>query len=269
MDTGLKGKHVLLTGASGGIGIEIARLFLREGSMLTAAYHQSPAELKRIGREWPKQMIAVSADVRDEGQVKSLFEQANAAFGRVDVVIANAGIANHTEAPVHKMDLNQWENTLAVNLTGTFLSSKYFFQNLERYPGEYAALVLVGSTAGVFGEARFCDYSTSKAAMYGLLMSLKNEIVHLAPKGRVNLVNPGWTLTSMSEDTLKDSKKVRRILQTIPMRKTAVPADVAHAILFLSSDFMSGHVSGQAITVAGGMEGRVLFAPEEIRVPGD
>jgi NAD(P)-dependent dehydrogenase (short-subunit alcohol dehydrogenase family) len=212
-------------------------------------------------------MMTVSTDLRDESQVRSLFEQANASFGRIDVLVANAGIANHAEAPVHKMDLKQWENTLAVNLTGTFLSAKYFFRNLERYPGEYASLVLVGSTAGVFGEAWFCDYSTSKAAMYGLLMSLKNEIVHLAPKGRVNLVNPGWTLTPMSEDTLKDSKKVRRILQTIPMRKTAVPSDIANAILFLSSDIMSGHVSGQAITVAGGMEGRVLFTPEEIRVP--
>ncbi len=269
MDTGLKNKHTLITGASGGIGIEVTKSFLREGSKVTAAYHQSSVELKRIGREWSKQMMTASADLKDEAQVRSLFEQANASFGRVDVLVANAGIANHEEAPVHKMDLKQWENTLAVNLTGTFLSAKYFFQNLERYPGDYASLVLVGSTAGIFGEAWFCDYSTSKAAMYGLLMSLKNEIVHLAPKGRVNLVNPGWTLTPMSEDTLKDSKKVRRILQTIPMRKTAVPSDVANAILFLSSDAMSGHVSGQAITVAGGMEGRVLFTPEEIRVPGD
>jgi NAD(P)-dependent dehydrogenase (short-subunit alcohol dehydrogenase family) len=268
MNTGLKNKHVLITGASGGIGLELTSLFLSEGSRVTAAYHHSPAELKRIGREWPKQMIAVSADIRDEAQVKSLFEQANASFGRADVLIANAGIANLEEAPVHRMELKQWENTLAVNLTGTFLSAKYFFQNLESYHGDYASLVLVGSTAGVFGEAWFCDYATSKAAMHGLLMSLKNEIVHLAPKGRVNLVNPGWTITPMSQDTLKDPKKVRRILQTIPMRKTAVPADVANAILFLASDVMSGHVSGQAITVAGGMEGRVLFAPEEIRLPG-
>jgi len=269
METGLKNKHVLITGASGGIGVELTKLFLSEGSRVTAAYHRSTTGLKRIVHDWQRQAIMVAADIRSEAEVKSLFEQANAAFGRVDILVANAGIANLEKAPIHEMDLKQWENTLAVNLTGTFLSAKHFFQNLERYRGECASLILVGSTAGLFGEAWFCDYSTSKAAMYGLLMSLKNEIVYLAPKGRVNLVNPGWTLTPMSEDTLKDSKKVKRILQTIPMRKTAVPADIANAILFLSSDILSGHISGQAITIAGGMEGRVLFAPDEIHLEKD
>lgn len=269
METGLKNKHVLITGASGGIGVELTKLFLNEGSRVTAAYHRSTTGLKRIVHDWQRQAIMVAADIRSEAEVKSLFEQANTAFGRVDVLVANAGIANLEKAPIHEMDLKQWENTLAVNLTGTFLSAKHFFQNLERYRGECASLILVGSTAGLFGEAWFCDYSTSKAAMYGLLMSLKNEIVYLAPKGRVNLVNPGWTLTPMSEDTLKDSKKIKRILQTIPMRKTAVPADIANAILFLSSDILSGHISGQSITIAGGMEGRVLFAPEEIHLKVD
>lgn len=95
-------------------------------------------------------------------------------------------------------------------------------------------------------------------------MSLKNEIVHLAPKGRVNLVNPGWTMTPMAEEALTDRDMTKRILQTIPMRKTAVPKDIAGAILYLASDVLAGHVSGQTITVAGGMEGRVLFTLDEI-----
>jgi NAD(P)-dependent dehydrogenase (short-subunit alcohol dehydrogenase family) len=100
--------------------------------------------------------------------------------------------------------------------------------------------------------------------MHGMMMSLKNEIVHLAPLGRVNLVNPGWTLTPMAEKALTDKDMVKRILQTIPMRKTAVSEDIAGAILYLASDNLAGHVSGQTITVAGGMEGRVLFTPDEI-----
>ncbi len=151
-----------------------------------------------------------------------------------------------------------------MNLTGTFLCVKYFFRNLERYRGESASLVMTGSTAGLFGEAWYSDYSASKAGMHGLLMSLKNEIVHLAPKGRVNLVNPGWTLTPMAEGALKDKAMVTRILQTIPMRKTGQPEDIANAILYLASDKLAGHVSGQTITVAGGMEGRLLYTPEEI-----
>jgi NAD(P)-dependent dehydrogenase (short-subunit alcohol dehydrogenase family) len=82
----------------------------------------------------------------------------------------------------------------------------------------------------------------------------------------VNLVNPGWTLTPMAEDALKDRDMVQRILQTVPERKTAVPEDIAGAILYLASDRLAGHVSGQIINVAGGMEGRVLFTRDEVGV---
>ena len=126
-------------------------------------------------------------------------------------------------------------------------------------------MILVGSTAGVFGEAWYSDYATSKAGMHGLMMSLKNEITHIAPKGRVNIVNPGWTLTPMAEEALSDNDMVTRILQTIPMRKTATPQDISSAILFLASDVLAGHVSGQTINVSGGMEGRLLFTPDEIK----
>jgi len=95
-------------------------------------------------------------------------------------------------------------------------------------------------------------------------MALKNEIVGLAVRGRVNLVNPGWTVTPMTEKDLSNKADVSRILQTIPLRKVATPSDIAHAIMYLSSDKLAGHVSGQTITVAGGMEGRVLFSREEI-----
>jgi NAD(P)-dependent dehydrogenase (short-subunit alcohol dehydrogenase family) len=152
-----------------------------------------------------------------------------------------------------------------VNLTGSFLFAKHFFANLERHKGDSASLILIGSTAGVFGEAWYSDYAASKAAMHGLMMSLKNEITHIAPKGRVNLVNPGWTLTPMTEEALSDKEMVTRILQTIPMRKTATTQDISSAIMYLASDVLAGHVSGQTINVAGGMEGRVLFTQEDIK----
>ena len=95
-------------------------------------------------------------------------------------------------------------------------------------------------------------------------MTLKNEIVHLAVRGRVNLVNQGWTITPMAEDALSDKAAVSRIMQTIPLRKVAVPSYIANAILYLASDTLAGHVSGQTITVAGGMEGRVLFSKDNI-----
>jgi NAD(P)-dependent dehydrogenase (short-subunit alcohol dehydrogenase family) len=251
----------MITGASGGIGFTVVKVFLKEGAKVTAVYHTSQRELVDIASD---NLRITRADQEKEEEVQSAFAEANAAFGRVDILVANAGIANAEGQAIQDMPLEQWEKTIGVNLTGSFLFAKHFFSNLEKHPGEDASLVLVGSTAGIFGEAWYSDYSTSKAGMHGLMMSLKNEIVHLAPRGRVNIVNPGWTLTPMAEDALKDKAMVNRILQTIPMRKTAIPDDIAGAILYLSSPILAGHVSGQTITVAGGMEGRVLFTQDEL-----
>ncbi|MFW9845135.1 MAG: SDR family NAD(P)-dependent oxidoreductase [Candidatus Thorarchaeota archaeon] len=264
MDTGLRNQHVLVTGASGGIGLEVTRVLLEEGAHVTATYNTSERGLTGVQNKWQNDLIMVQADVLSESDVERAFQSANDAYGRIDVLVANAGIANHVGRAVHEMSLEQWEHTLGVNLTGAFLCAKYFFANLAAHHGEQASLVLVGSTAGYFGEAWYCDYSTSKAGLHGLLMSLKNEIVHLARKGRVNLVNPGWTHSPMAEDALNDEDMMKRILQTIPMRKVATTKDIANAIVYLASDTLSGHVSGQTINVAGGMEGRVLFSPDEI-----
>ncbi|MFX1482157.1 MAG: SDR family NAD(P)-dependent oxidoreductase [Promethearchaeota archaeon] len=264
MESGLAGKHVLVTGASGGIGLVVVRMFLSERAKVTGTYNRSSEQLKKLESEWPDSLSILRMDQSSEEQVRLLFDEANKTFGRVDILVANAGIANHDGIPIQEMTLEQWEHTLKVNLTGSFLCAKYFFRNLERFSGESASLILVGSTAGLFGEAWYVDYSTSKAAMHGMMMSLKNEIAHVAPRGRVNLVNPGWTLTPMAEETLTDQDMVKRILQTIPMRKTAWPEDIAGAILYLGSDKLAGHVSGQTITVAGGMEGRVLYTQDEV-----
>jgi NAD(P)-dependent dehydrogenase (short-subunit alcohol dehydrogenase family) len=268
MDTGLSGKHVIITGASGGIGIETTRMFLAEGARVTATYNQSVEELEALRESWSDQLLVVKTNQTRESDVEDLFKKANERFGRVDILVANAGIANHEGVAVQDMSLEQWETTLSVNLTGTFLCAKHFFHNLEKHPEESSSLILVGSTAGFFGEAWYSDYSATKAGMHGLLMSLKNEIVHISPKGRVNMVNPGWTLSPMTEKALADKEMVTKILQTIPMRKTGTPQDIASTILYLASDILAGHVSGQTINVAGGMEGRVLFTPGEIE-PSD
>ena len=267
MDTGLSGKHIVITGASGGIGVKCVKMFLAEGAKVTATFNTSKRELDSLQETNQDQLLLVKVDQTIEREVEDLFIQANARFGRVDVLVANAGIANREGQAIQDMTLKQWEKTISVNLTGAFLMAKHFFTNLERHRSDSASLILVGSTAGFFGEAWYSDYATSKAGMHGLMLSLKNEIPHIAPKGRVNIVNPGWTLTPMAEDALTDKEMVTRILQTIPMRKTAIPQDIASAILYLASDVLSGHVSGQTINVAGGMEGRVLFTPGEIDSP--
>ena len=264
MDSGLKGKHILITGASGGIGLEATLMFLAEGAKVTGTFNHSAEPLENIKTDWLDLLHVVKMDLSSETEIEKMFDEANQTFGRVDVLVANAAISDPEGQSIQEMTIERWEKTLRVNLTGSFLCAKYFFVNLEKFSGESASLILVGSTAGLFGEAWYVDYSTSKAALHGMMMSLKNEIVHVAPKGRVNLVNPGWTMTPMAEKALTEKDHVKRILQTIPMQKTAVPEDIAGVILYLASDKLAGHVSGQTITVAGGMEGRVLFTREEI-----
>ena len=264
MELKLVDKHALVTGASGGIGLEITKLFLKEGSKVTACYRTQGNQLKELESQFSNQIHLAQVDVSRESSLKSVFDEAIASNGRVDIAVANAGIANHEGVGVQDLKSEQWNEIVTTNLTGAFLTAKYFFQNLEKHPRDDASLILVGSTAGIFGEAWYSDYSTSKAGMHGLMMSLKNEIVHLAVKGRVNIVNPGWTRTPMAAGAISDTGMITRILQTIPMRKIAEPRDIANVVLFLSSDTVAGHISGQTITVAGGMEGRLLFTPDEV-----
>ncbi|HEU5264305.1 MAG TPA: SDR family oxidoreductase, partial [Gaiellaceae bacterium] len=131
-----------------------------------------------------------------------------------------------------------------------------FLKEVER--NGHGSLVLVGSTAGVFGEAGHADYAAAKSAVLGgLLLSLKNEIVRIAPTGRVNAVAPGWTESPMTRGFV-DEDSVRAVTRTMALRKVAQPEDVAAQVVALASDVVSGHVSGQVVVIAGGMEGRTV-----------
>jgi 3-oxoacyl-[acyl-carrier protein] reductase len=191
-----------------------------------------------------------------EAEVAALFEAAERELGGVDVCAAVAGVWPDEEEPVWNLPFERWEATLRGNLTATFLTARAFFRVVE-HTG-HGNLVLVGSTAGRFGEAGHADYAAAKAAIQvGLLLSLKNEIVRIAPRGRVNAVAPGWTYSPMTRGEL-DEELVARISRTMALRKVAQAEDVARAVVVLASDELSGHVTGELVTVAGGMEGRTL-----------
>jgi len=261
MDTGLKDACVLITGASGGIGQATARLFAEQGAKLVLHYHRHEEPARRLQSELGARALAVPADLRDEQQVEHLFAESLRHFQRIDVVVANAGIFRSQSIPLHALTLEQWRETLEADLTSVFLTCRAFLHHLSRDPRESAALILVGSTAAIFGEEGHADYAAAKAALaYGLTLSLKNEIVRLAPRGRVNCVCPGWTRTPRVERALSDPGALRRVQATMALRKIATPQDVAAAIVFLASERLAGHLSGTILPVAGGMEGRLLHA---------
>ena len=166
------------------------------------------------------------------------------------------GLWPRDDVPVWELPLERWEETLRQNLTATFLVARAFLREVER--NGHGSLVLVGSTAGIFGEAGHADYAAAKSAVTGgLLLSLKNEIARIAPLGRVNAVAPGWTESPMTRG-LVDPDRVRAVSRTMALRKVAQPEDVAAQVVVLASDTLSGHVTGQVVVVAGGMEGRTV-----------
>jgi 3-oxoacyl-[acyl-carrier protein] reductase len=249
METGLAGKRVLVTGASGGIGGACAREFAREGAEVVVHFHRGRDRADAVAQEVGG--VALGADLTDEAKVDKLFEQA----GPLDVCVAVAGAWPSEDLPVWELPLERWEATVRTNLTATFLTARGFLRIVAQTG--HGSLVLIGSTAGVFGEAGHSDYAAAKSGLVGLLLSLKNEVVRVAPKARVNAVFPGWTESAMTRGHV-DSEHVRRISRTMALRKVAQPEDVARQVVVLASDELSGHVTGQIVIVAGGMEGRTV-----------
>lgn len=199
----------------------------------------------------------LAADLRVESEADQLFRRSVEELSALDVCAAVAGSWPEEDVPLWQLPLERWEQTLRGNLTVTFLTARGFLREVER--NGHGSLVLIGSTAGLFGEAGHADYAAAKSAIvHGLLLSLKNEIVRIAPLGRVNAVCPGWTASPMTRTQLTDPDLVRRVTRTMPLRKVAQPEDVANQVVVLASEELSGHVTGQVVTVAGGMEGRVL-----------
>jgi 3-oxoacyl-[acyl-carrier protein] reductase len=251
METGLQGKRVLVTGASGGIGSACARAFAAEGAEVVLHYHRGRERAEALAGELGGAPI-LGADLRGEDEVDRLFAEA----GPLDVCVAVAGVWPREDVPLWELPLERWRETLDANLTATFLTARGFIRGVARHG--HGSLVLVGSTAGIFGEAGHADYAAAKSAVVqGLLLSLKNEIVRVAPRGRVNAVCPGWTYSPMTRGEV-DDEVLDRVTATMPLRKIAEPEDVARQVVVLASDELSGHVTGQVVMVAGGMEGRLL-----------
>jgi 3-oxoacyl-[acyl-carrier protein] reductase len=261
METGLKGKTVLMSGASGGIGSEIARSFDREECRQVLTYladDRGRVEIEDLKKTLSGDFIVEPADLTVEAEVEALFKKADEKFGRIDVLVACAGVWS-TEKNVADRTLEEWNRAFQLNSTADFLLTRAFFRNLRKYPSDYGSVVYIGSTAGQIGEAYHHDYAATKSAIiYGLAQSLRVEILDYTKRGRVNVVCPGWCATPITEEMLKDKQFVHTITSTIPLRKVATPKDIAAAVLFFASDELAGHLTGAVLAVSGGMNGRLF-----------
>lgn len=255
----LEGKVALITGGSRGIGAETVRLFTAAGARVVFNYRQAQSRAEALSAECggTERCCAVQQDLDSPAAGQALVEAAVAAFGRLDVLVANHGIWPPQEAPIARMTGEQWRRTMAVNLDAVFGLVRAAVAQLERQaqsaapaPGGITGhIVLISSTAGQRGEAFHADYAASKGALISLTKSLSSE---LAPQGiRVNCVAPGWVGTEMAAPAVNDPVLGPRIAATIPVGRVATPREIAGPVLFLCTP-LAGSISGEVLNVNGG-----------------
>ncbi|KAJ8111856.1 hypothetical protein OPT61_g5645 [Boeremia exigua] len=266
----LRGLHVFVTGAAGGIGSAIVQEFLGQGCKISA-HDLRP---NPIASTPTTNLQFLQGDISNEESISAAITRATEAFGPIHILCANAGITDESSNyPIWDMPTELWDRTYAVNVRGTYLTIKHFLKSVESQQTragkelDNVSIIVTGSECGVFGQAGHVEYASGKAGLqYGLVRTVKNEIVRLNSKARINAVAPGWVDTDLIKGRLDDPKEMWREAQaTVPLRKIAQPTDVARAAAFLASNRAAGHISGQCISVDGGMEGRIVWSEGEIR----
>jgi 3-oxoacyl-[acyl-carrier protein] reductase len=243
----LRGRRVLVTGGSRGIGAACCRLFARAGAAVLVHYHRQREaaygvleELRRIS---PEPHRAWGGELAEPESVRRLFAEVEEGWGALDCLVNNAGIWERN--PLHGLDPALMEETWRVNLTAPFLCAAAAVPLLERSPD--GSIVNLSSTAGQRGEAFYSPYAASKGA---LISATKAWSTELGPQVRVNAVAPGWVDTDMSAAALRGPDR-EAIEAAIPLRRVASADDIAGPVLFLASP-LARHVTGEILNVNGG-----------------
>jgi 3-oxoacyl-[acyl-carrier protein] reductase len=250
MNLTLNSKVALITGGSRGIGAATVRMFVAAGAKVVFNYQATKAQAEALARECGAENCrAIQADLSTTEAAQQLVSSAIAAFGRLDILVANHGIWPPEDAPVDRMSDEQWHRTIAVNLDSVFSLVKHSVAQMKTQKPAGGHIVLVSSTAGQRGEAFHCDYAASKGALVSMVKGLSTE---LAPDHiHVNCVAPGWVATDMSAAALNDPPTRDRVFRTIPMGRVGTPDEIAAPILFLCTPH-AGFITGEVFNVNGG-----------------
>ncbi len=246
----LHGRVAIVTGGSRGIGRATVLRLAEAGASVIVNYRvQDKAAEQTVARarELGAQAVAVAADVSQEDTARALAEAALAHFGRIDVLVANAGIWHG--APVEAMSQHLWDSVVNANLRGTWAACRAVVPAMRAQNG--GAIVVVSSTAGQRGEAGYSNYAASKG---GQISFAKSLAVELSPEIRVNCVAPGWVDTELNVPVFGNNGGngyKGKVTQEIPLKRIATPDDVALSIVFLASDW-ARHITGEVLNVNGG-----------------
>lgn len=255
-----KGQVVIVTGSSSGIGQACAVHFGSLGANVVVNYHSSEAEANETLEQIRKnggEGIVVQADVSIEEDIAKMFEQTIAAFGRLDVLVSNAGM--QVDAKFLDMTLAQWQKVIDVNLTGQFLctreAARQFVKQAQADPAQVphkaiGKIVMMSSVHDIIPWAGHVNYAASKGGVMMLMRSISQE---LAPQGiRINSVSPGAIRTPINKSVWSNEANMKDLMNLIPYRRIGTPDDVAKAVAWLASDD-SDYVNGETLYIDGGM----------------
>ncbi|KRM32714.1 3-oxoacyl-ACP reductase [Agrilactobacillus composti DSM 18527 = JCM 14202] len=242
----LKNKVALITGGVAGIGLGIARCFIREGAKVVVTADKNVNGGKKAVAEFgDDKALFVQMSVSQEADWQKTIDATIAKFGKLDILVNNAGVGG-SGTPVDKMKLEDWHKTIDINLTGTFLGEKYGIQAMKAHNDNNGSIINVSSVAGLVGLPMSPDYSASKGGSrlltHATALSLAREGSHI----RVNSVHPGWVDTGIIPDAYKE-----QIIKTIPVGHLGKPQDIGEICVYLGSD-ESTFAVGAEFVVDGG-----------------
>ena len=243
----LTGKTALVTGGTRGIGRGIVERFVEEGADVAFTYVSSPDKANALAEELAKggrNVVAIQSDAGDFNAAQAAVDQAVTEFGRLDVLVNNAGITR--DQLLMRMSEEDWDNVIATNLKSVFNMTKAVMRTMLKQRS--GSIINMSSVVGVKGNAGQSNYAASKAGIIGFTKSVALELG--SRNIRSNSIAPGFIETEMTGAL--DEKVVEEWRQAIPLKRGGTPTDVANACVFLGSD-LSAYITGQTLHVCGGM----------------
>ena len=246
----LAGKAALITGGSRGIGAATVKLFAQAGADVVFNYHRNRDAAEQVEQETRKHSTRVEAFKADLGKMadaKKLVDFARERLGRLDILVANAGIWNEQDTPVQKLSEREWDEMIRVNLKSVYAVIHYSVPHMIAQKG--GRIVAISSTAGQRGEAFHSHYGASKGAIISFVKGLASELA--GHNILVNCVAPGWVDTDMSASVLRKKALIRAAVAPIALKRPATAEEIAGPILFVASD-LATFITGEVINVNGG-----------------
>lgn len=249
MNITLKNQVTLVTGGSRGIGAATVKLFASAEAKVVFNYLHAARQAQELAAACGGRgrVLAVRANLARVADAQRLVKITVRTYGRLDVLVANAGIWNYPPLPIEKMTEQEWDEMMAINLKGVYGVIHHAVPQMIRQGG--GRIIVVSSTAGQRGEAFHTHYAASKGGVISLVKGLSTE---LAPHQiLVNCVAPGWIETDMARPVLKNRGMRRKAVSAIPLGRFGRPEEVAMPILFLASS-MATYMTGEVVNINGG-----------------